>query len=129
MPFDPIPAADEKIARDIIGCAIEVHRILGPGFIECIYQKALEYELTLLGYTVEYEQPILVPYKDKLLSGHRVDLLVSGRIIVELKTVETISEVHQAKVISYLKATSLRLGLIINFNVLILKDGIKRIVR
>ena len=129
MSFEPIQPDDERIAHQIIGSAIEVHRILGPGFIESIYQKALEYELLSAGLSVECERPILVPYKDIRISGHKVDLLVGGRVIVELKAIEAIAPIHQAKLLSYLKATSLRLGLIINVHSLVLKDGIKRMVR
>ena len=106
-----------------------MHRILGPGFLESIYGRALEYELTLRGLAFEHQMPHLVAYKDIQIAGQRLDLLVGGRVIVELKAVDAISPVHQAKLLSYLKATSLRLGLIINFNVLVLKDGIQRMVR
>ena len=129
MAHEPIPAEYEEIAHKVIGAAIEVHRILGPGFLESIYAKALEHELTLRGLAFERERPLLVLYKDIQIPGQRLDLLVGGRVIVELKAVDAISPVHQAKLLSYLKATNLRLGLIINFNVLVLKDGIKRMVR
>src|SRR5712692_6071523 len=103
MPYEPIPPGDEQIAHQVIGAAIEVHRILGPGFIEFIYRKALEYELALLGLVVEPEKPIFVPYKEIEITGQRLDLLVGHRVIVELKAVEAISPVHQAKLLSYLK--------------------------
>lgn len=115
MNYDPIPPKDEELARKVIGAAIEVHRHLGPGFIESIYRRALCHELTLLGIPYEDEKPILVPYKDIQIPGQRLDILVAGRIILELKTVEEFAPIHLAKSISYLKATGLRLGFLINF--------------
>jgi GxxExxY protein len=129
MGFEPIPQRDEEIAKGVIGAAIEVHRHLGPGFLESIYRKALAYELSLRGLAVEDEKEILVPYKDVQLSGQRLDLLVAGRLIVELKCVDDFSPIHEAQLLSYLKATGLRLGLLINFKTQLLKDGIKRMVR
>jgi len=127
--YQPIPPEDEKIAHEIIGAAIEVHRLLGPGFLESVYKKALIYELQLRGLKVEWEKDILVPYKDIQLEGQRLDLLVGERVIVELKAVTELHPIHQAQLLSYLKATNLRLGLLINFNVRVLKDGLKRLVR
>ena len=129
MKYEPIPAHDEQIARTVIGAAIEVHRELGPGFLESIYRKALAYELSLQGVAVEQEKEIVVPYKDIQIPGQRLDLLVGGRVVVELKCAEEFAPIHRAQLISYLKATGLRLGLLINFKVSVLKEGIKRIVR
>jgi len=129
MDHEPIPARDEEIAHHVIGAAIEAHRLLGPGFLESVYEKALMYELHLRGLKVERQKDILVPYKDIRIEGQRLDLLVGGRVIVELKTVEAIAPIHQAQLPSYLKATGLRLGLLINLNVQVLKEGIKRLVR
>jgi GxxExxY protein len=129
MEYEPIPVQDERIAKAAIGAAIEVHRALGPGFLESIYRKALAFELSVQRVPVEQEKEILVPYKDIQIPGQRLDLLVGGRVIVELKCVEEFAPIHQAQLISYLKATGLRLGLLINFKVSVLKDGIKRIVR
>jgi GxxExxY protein len=126
MDHEPIPAGDEEIAHQIIGAAIEVHRLLGPRFLESVYERALAHELQLRGLVVERQKDIRVPYKDIQIEGQRLDLLVGGRVIVELKAVEAIAPIHQAQILSYLKATGLRLGLLINFNVMILKDGIKR---
>jgi GxxExxY protein len=127
--YAPIPQEDEELARRVIGAAIEVHRILGPGILESVYRKALCYELSLQGIPFEYEKELVVPYKDILISGQRFDILVAGRILLELKTVEAIAPIHQAQLLSYLKATELRLEFVINFKVLVLKDGIKRLVR
>lgn len=127
--FERIPEQDELLANKIIGAAIEVHRNLGPGFLESIYRKAMAYELSSQRIPVEEEKEILVPYKDIQIPGQRLDLRVGGRVIVELKCVEKFAPIHQAQLISYLKATSLRLGLLINFKTQMVKDGIQRIVR
>jgi GxxExxY protein len=129
MEHEPIPEADEALARQIIGAAIEVHRILGPGYLESVYERALCHELSLCGIRCEREVNLAISSKDIVISGQRLDLLVGGRIITELKTVDTFAPIHQAVLLSYLKATSLRLGLLINFKVTVLKDGIKRVVR
>ena len=129
MKYEPIPQQDEEIAKAVIGAAIEVHRELGPGFLENVYRKALAYELSLRGLAVEQEKTILVPYKDIQIPGQRLDLLVGGRLIVELKCVEEFAPIHQAQLLSYLKATGLRLGLLVNFKTQALKDGIQRMVR
>lgn len=129
MTFEPIPEEDEKLAREVIGAAIEVHRELGPGFLVSIYRKALMYEISRRGIAVENEKEILVPYKDILIPGQRLDVLVASRIVVELKCVEEVAPIHMAQVLSYLKATRLRLALLINFKTDVLKKGIKRIVR
>ena len=129
MSFDLISKEDEDLAYRIIGAAIEVHRHLGPGFLESIYERAMEHELVSQGVHVERQKEILVPYKDIRIPGQKLDILVGGRIIVELKTVDEFAPIHHAQLLSYLKATGLRLGLLINFKVPVLKDGIKRVVR
>ncbi|HWY85479.1 MAG TPA: GxxExxY protein [Gemmataceae bacterium] len=129
MEHDPIPSKDEELARQLIGAAIEVHRTLGPGFLESIYRRALRHELSILAIPFEYEKKILVPYKEIKIPGQRLDIVVAGRIILEVKTVEIFAPIHQAQLISYLKATGLRLGFLINFNTQVLKNGIKRVVR
>jgi GxxExxY protein len=126
---EAIPHRDEEIAHRVIGAAIEVHRVLGPGFLEGIYQRALQHELASAGLRVESEKELLVPYKEVQLAGQRLDLLVEDRVIVELKTVEEFAPIHRAQLLSYLKSTNLRLGLHINFNVRVLKDGVVRLVR
>jgi GxxExxY protein len=129
MSYDPIPGEDEDLAHKIIGAAIEVHRLLGPGFLESVYERALCHELTLRGVAFQRQVNLTVRYKDLEIPGQRLDLLVGGRVITDLKTVEALAPIHQAQVLSYLKTTGLRLGLLINFKVLVLKDGIKRVVR
>jgi len=129
MNYEPVSRQDEELTTAVIGAAIEVHRVLGPGFLESIYRKALAYELSLRGIMVEQEKEILVPYKDVEIAGQRLDLLVGGRLIVELKCVEEFAPIHQAQLLSYLKTTGLRLGLLLNFKTQVLGDGIKRLVR
>jgi GxxExxY protein len=127
--FESIPEEDERIAHEVIGAAIEVHRILGPGFLESVYRRALRHELALRGVSADEEVPLSIQYKDLPISGQRVDILVSGRVIVELKCADEFAPIHEAILISYLKSTRLRLGLSINFKSVRLKDGgIKRIV-
>jgi GxxExxY protein len=128
MSFAPIPEADEQIAREIVGAAIEVHRHLGPGFLEKIYERAMTHELESRGLLVQKQQEILVPYKGILIPGQQLDLLVGGRVILELKAVEQFHPIHSAQLLSYLKATGLRLGLLLNFNVKLMKEGFKRLV-
>jgi len=125
--FDLEPET-EDIARQIIGAAIEVHRTLGPGFLEKVYQRAFSVELEYRGIAHKIESPINILYRGVDVGEGRADILVMDRLIVELKTVEAINDVHRAQVISYLKATGLRLGLLMNFNTTTLKDGIQRII-
>lgn len=118
----------DQLAHSIIGAAIEVHRNLGPGFLELLYEEALSIELRLRGIVFERQKVISVAYKGYAIGESRLDLLVNQCLIVELKAVETLMPVHMAQVMSYLKATGCHVGLLINFNVPILKNGIKRIV-
>jgi GxxExxY protein len=111
-----------------IGCAIAVHRALGPGFLESIYKKAMHIELDAQGITYESEKAVMVPYRGCHIQGQRIDLIVRNLIVVELKAVARFDDVHQAQVMSYLKTTGLRGGLLINFRVPILKAGLKRVV-
>lgn len=118
-----------KISEEIIGAAIEVHRSLGPGLLESAYQECLYFELVERGFNVRKEVPRPIVYKEvKLNHGYRIDLLVEERVVVELKTVEFLNEVHFAQTLTYLKLGNYKLGLLINFNVKLLKDGIKRII-
>jgi GxxExxY protein len=118
-----------EISNQIIGAAIEVHRALGPGLLETAYEVCLAYELSQLGLMVERQKPLPISYKRvELDAAFRLDLLVEGKVIVELKAVGQISPVHKAQVLTYLKLSGLELGLLINFNVRVLKDGISRLV-
>jgi len=120
---------DNEITHEVIGAAIEVHRLLGPGLLESAYEECLVRELVLRKLNVERQKPIPIVYKDvKLECGYRIDLLVESRIIVELKSIEAIAPIHEAVVLTYLRLSGRRLGLLINFNVTVLKDGIKRYI-
>lgn len=118
----------DRLAHEVIGAAIEVHRVLGPGYLESVYENALAVELKLRGIPFQPQVPVGVVYKEHPVGDGRIDLLVDGKLVVELKTVDALAPIHQAQVISYLKATGLRLGLLMNFNVTMLKDGLKRII-
>ena len=118
----------DALSEAVIGALIEVHRELGPGLTEVMYEEAVCYELTLRGIQFSRQVPIAVAYKGHPIGDTRLDVLVEGRLIIELKACESLSPVHRAQVICYLKATKLKVALLVNFNVAILKDGIKRIV-
>jgi len=120
---------DNQITEKIIGCAIKVHKELGPGLLESAYVECLKYELQQSNLKVEKEKPLpLVYHEVKLEVGYRIDLLVEGRIIIEVKSVDTINDVHIAQTLTYLKLNNNRIGLLINFNVSILINGIKRLI-
>ena len=117
----------DQISRRIIGAAIEVHRHLGPGLLESAYQSCLVFELKKLGFHVEEQKSLPIIYKEVTLDcGYRLDLVVENEIIVEIKAVEEIHPLHEAQLMTYLKLTGCRVGLLINFNVPVLKDGIIR---
>jgi GxxExxY protein len=116
------------LSQAVMGAAIEVHRCLGPGFFESVYEEALCAELGLRDIPFERQPIVAVHYKGKVVGEVRLDLLVGGALVVELKAIDGLTPVHQAQVIAYLKATGYRLGLLINFNVPMLKDGVRRII-
>ena len=128
MVFEAVPEAVERVATDVIGAAIEVHKHLGPGFIERIYHEALCFELASRRIAFQHEYPVLVNYKGMAITGQRIDLIVARCVVVELKAATRIDLAHEAKVISYLRTMGLRLGLLLNFNCRTMKEGIKRIV-
>ena len=123
-----LPDETEELLQRIIGCALQVHRQLGPGFLERIYTEALCIELEVQGIPFERERSVVVTYRDRRILGQRVDLIVGGAVIVEVKAVARLDPLFQAKLISYLRASGLRAGLLVNFNSELLKDGLKRIV-
>lgn len=127
MQSEPSKRVDE-LAHQVIGAAIEVHRILGPGFLESVYEEALAIELDIRNIPYERQKPITLLFKGRAVGDFRLDFLIGGQLIVELKAVEVIHPIYPAKVIHYLKACGLELGLLINFHVVLLRDGIKRIV-
>jgi GxxExxY protein len=113
----------------VIGCALDVHKVLGPGLLESAYKECLYYKLTKKGLFVEKEKPMPLVFEDvKLECGYRIDLLVGKQLVVEIKSVEALNEVHLAQVLTYMRLGNYNLGLLINFNVKILKNGIKRVI-
>jgi GxxExxY protein len=120
---------ENEISQEIIGCTIEVHKSLGPGLLESSYLECMYYELKKAGINVEKQKPLPLIYKEVRLDvGYRIDLLVENKVVVELKSVEALNEVHTAQVLTYLKLSDCKLGLLMNFNVLRLVDGLKRLV-
>jgi GxxExxY protein len=120
---------ENRLSRIIIGKAIEVHKSLGPGLLESAYRECLYYELISSELIVQKEKPLPIIYKEvKLDHGYRIDLLVENKAVVEIKTVEILMEVHAAQVLTYMKLGNYKLGLLINFDVLLLKTGIKRFI-
>jgi len=120
---------DRQLTQAIIGAAIAVHRALGPGLLEAVYEGCLARELTLQGLPFERQKPIPLVYKElKLECGYRLDFLVAGRVVVEIKSIEAVAPVHEAVMLTYLRLSGCELGLLINFNVPVLKDGIRRFV-
>jgi len=119
----------DKLSNQVIGCALEVHRNLGPGLLESTYEQCLAYELKTVGITFKLQHSLPVEYKDiKLDCGYRIDVLIDDSIIVELKSVDKILPIHQAQLLTYMKLSNISIGLLMNFNVKYLKDGIKRMV-
>jgi GxxExxY protein len=117
------------ITKEIIAAAMEVHSVLGPGMLESAYEECLMFELQLRGLKAERQVPIPIVYKEvKLDCGYRLDILVNKSIVVELKVVDAINEVHEAQILTYLKFSGCKVGLLINFNVKFLKNGIRRFI-
>ncbi len=116
-----------QITEAIIGCAIEVHRNLGPGLLESAYEECLAYERKNHGFKVDRQVPVPVIYKDiKLECGYRIDILVENTVVVELKSIDALAPIHEAQILTYMKFANKPLGLLMNFNVTLLKNGIKR---
>lgn len=120
---------ENQISSKIIGTSIEIHKSLGPGLLESVYKKALSYELICCGLNVQTEVPVPFIYKEiKMDVGFKIDLLVENKVIIELKAIETLAPVHFSQLLTYLRITNLKLGLLINFNVHLLKEGVHRVV-
>ena len=124
-----LPVETETIVRRTIGCAVAVHRALGCGFLERTYHEAMCVELRLQGLHYEREKPVMIHYRGEAVGAHRLDLVVEGLLIVEVKAVTQLDRTHVAQVLAYLKATDLRVGLLLNFSGDTLAGGIRRIVR
>ena len=119
----------DELSNKVIGCAIEVHRLLGPGLLESTYEQCLAHELSINNIEFELQHSLPVIYKDiRLDCGYRIDILIKNELIIELKSVEEIKGIHKAQLLTYMKLAGIRKGLLMNFNVKILKDGIKRFV-
>jgi len=119
----------EQIFKQILDCAFRIHTALGPGLLESAYEECLYYELHQQGFIVEKQKPMPLIYQEvKLEIGYRLDIIVEGKVIIEIKSVDAFNEVHFAQILTYLKLSGCKLGLLVNFNVRHLKDGIKRVV-
>ncbi len=120
---------ENELSNKIIGCAIEVHKHLGPSLLESAYQECLYYDLMQAGLRVQKEKPMPIVYKEvKLDHGYRIDLLVEEKVVIEIKTVDAFIDVHTAEVLTYLRLGGYKLGLLINFQTTLLKKGIKRVI-
>ena len=118
----------KDITEKIIAGAIEVHSTLGPGLLESVYEEALAYEFELRGIKFERQKEIVLEYKGKSIGPHRIDFLIEGQVLLEIKATEGMKKIFEAQLLTYMKATKKKVGLLINFNVERLKDGIKRLV-
>ena len=119
----------EEITKKIIKCAMDVHTVLGPGLLENVYKECLFYKLCKDGFNVEKEKPIPLVFDGITLDcGYRIDLLVENKIVVELKSIKKIEDIHLSQILTYMKLGKFKVGLLINFNVTLLKNGIKRVV-
>jgi len=119
----------KELTEKIIGCAINVHKVLGPGLLESAYKECMYYKIRESGLIVEKEKPMPLVYEGvKLDCGYRIDLLVEKKLVIEIKSVEALNDIHLAQTLTYLKLGNYKLGLLINFNVILLKDGIKRVI-
>jgi GxxExxY protein len=120
---------ENEISKIIIGAAIEVHKALGPGLLESAYKECMFYKLSQSGLSVQKEKPMPLIFEEvKLECGYRIDLLVEKRVVIEVKSVDALNDIHLAQTLTYLKLGNYKLGLLINFNVTILKNGIRRVV-
>ena len=120
---------ENQIANRVIGLAIEVHKALGPGLLESAYKECLFYKIKQAGFVVEKEKPMPLVFGEvKLDCGYRIDILVENKLVIELKAVEALNDVHLAQILTYLKLENFKLGLLINFNVSLLKNGIRRVI-
>jgi len=119
----------EKVFKTVLDCSFIVHSVLGPGLLENAYEECLYYELLQNGLMIEKQKALPLIYKEiKLDAGYRVDLLVESKIIIEIKSVECLNDIHLAQILTYLKLSRCNLGLLVNFNVCHLKDGLKRVI-
>ena len=127
-PSEPLPDATEAILSAIVDAGLVVHKELGPGFIEVVYRNAMCLEMSGRQLPFETEKAFVVKYRDRPVAVHRVDVVVADQVIVELKAVSSLNEIHQAQLLSYLKATGIRAGLLMNFGGVTLRAGLRRLV-
>jgi len=121
--------SEDEIGKAIVNCSLKVHRELGPGLLESTYEACLAYELQQSGLDVRVQKPLPVVYKEvKLDCGYRIDLLIENKVVIEIKSVEALNDVHLAQILTYLKLSGCKLGFLINFNVALIKNGIRRVV-
>jgi GxxExxY protein len=120
---------DNELTHKVIGCAMKVHSTLGPGLLESAYEECLAYELSKSGIVFERQKPMPLVYDGvKLDCGYRMDILVGGKLVLELKAVDMLNDIHLAQILTYLKLSGCELGILINFNVVKLKDGLRRVI-
>jgi GxxExxY protein len=120
---------ENELSKIVFDCALKVHQSLGPGLLESAYEECLFYELKKQGLNVEKQKPLPLIYEEvKLDIGYRIDIIVNNKLIIEIKSVEALNDVHFAQLLTYLKLTNCKLGLLINFNVTLIKNGVKRVV-
>lgn len=124
----PLPDEIEELVHKTIGCCIRVHRELGPGLLESTCSRAVSIELHAAGIPFEAEKHIPVTYRGRLICHHRLDLVVANKVVVEIKSVERLAPVHHAQLLNYLRVSGFRVGLLVNFNVPVLQEGIRRVV-
>jgi GxxExxY protein len=121
--------SENELSKIVFDCAVKVHKALGPGLLESAYEECLYFELVKFGLNVEKQKPLPLVYEDvKLEIGYRIDLIVENKLIIEIKSLEALNDVHLAQVLTYLILSKCKLGMLINFNVLLVKDGIKRVI-
>jgi GxxExxY protein len=121
--------SENELSRIVFSCALKVHQTLGPGLLESAYEECLFYELKKLGLQIEKQKPLPLIYEEiKLDIGYRLDIIVENKLILEIKSVDALNEIHFAQLLTYLKLTNCKLGLLINFNVVLIKNGVRRIV-
>ena len=120
---------ENEISKVIFECALKVHKALGPGLLESAYEECLYYELKKSGIKVEKQKPLPLIYENvKLEIGYRIDLIIENKVIIEIKSVDALNDIHLAQILTYLKLSDCKLGMLINFNVTLIKNGIKRVV-
>jgi GxxExxY protein len=120
---------ENEIANKIVGIALEVHKVLGPGLLESAYKECLAFKLQEMGFNIHEEKPMPLIFEEvKLECGYRIDILVENKVVIEIKSVEGLNDIHLAQILTYMKLGNYKLGLLINFNVSLLKNGIKRVI-